>query len=154
MDPARQVPIAARWTISHATERDLPELLALLQQCGLPEAGLSRSLATALVARTQGRVIGSAALELFGPAALLRSVAVAPRWRRCGLGHDLVEAALELARRHGVARLYLLTEGAVRYFERFGFHRIPRSQVEQVVQQSEEFHHACCESAQAMLRTL
>ncbi len=100
------------------------------------------------------RLIGSAALELHGQAALLRSVAVAPEVRGQGLGWRLVEAALDLARRHGIVRVYLLTETAASYFERFGFHPIPRAAVEPAVQTSEEFTHACCSSAQAMLRAL
>jgi amino-acid N-acetyltransferase len=154
MDPAMQVPMAARWTISQAIERDLPEVLALLQQCGLPEAGLGRYLATTVVARAHGRIIGSAALELYGPAALLRSVAAAPEWRSRGLGRRLVQAALDLAQQRGVARVYLLTETAASYFQRFGFRIIPRAAVEPEVQASEEFTRACCVVAQAMLRVL
>lgn len=142
------------WTISLASERDLPELLALLERCGLPNAGLQQHLVTALVARTGERLDGSAALELYGRAALLRSVAVAPEVRGQGLGRQMVEAALDLARQQGVSRIYLLTETAAGYFERFGFHTIPRTEVEPEVQASEEFTYACCESAQVMLRTL
>lgn len=142
------------WTIFRASESELPELLALLERCGLPEAGLRQHRATVLVARMGERLAGSAALELYGQAALLRSVAVAPEMRGQGLGRRLVEAALDLARQHGVVRVYLLTETAAGYFQRFGFHTISRAEVEPAVHVSEEFTHACCESAQAMLRTL
>jgi amino-acid N-acetyltransferase len=75
-------------TIAPATPGDLPQILELLERCRLPTAGLAEHLDTTLVARDGDRVVGSAALELYGAAALLRSVAVAPalRPRRAALG--------------------------------------------------------------------
>ena len=55
---------------------DLPALFALLEDNGPPTSGLSAHLATTLVARESERLVGSAALELYGTDALLRSVAV------------------------------------------------------------------------------
>ena len=56
--------------------------------------GLSDYLATTLVARADQTVIGSAALEPYGAAALLRSVAVDQAFRGQGLGQRLTQAAL------------------------------------------------------------
>jgi len=58
-----------------ASRDELPGILELLQEAGLPPDGLADHLSTTLVARQEGRVVGSAALELYGRAALLRSVA-------------------------------------------------------------------------------
>jgi N-acetylglutamate synthase-like GNAT family acetyltransferase len=55
-------------------------------------------------------VVGSVALELYGDAALLPSVAVAPEQRGRGLGQKLTQSALGLARQRGVRQVYLLTE--------------------------------------------
>ncbi len=136
--------------IEAATAGDLPGVLALLAASQLPPAGLRDHLASALVARQQGRLVGSAALELYGRLALLRSVAVAPAVRAQGLGAQLTRAALDLARQHGVAEVYLLAETAAGYFSRFGFQPIARATVAAPVQQSLEFSSACCASAQAM----
>jgi amino-acid N-acetyltransferase len=109
---------------------------------------------TALVARLDGEVVGSAALEHYRDAALLRSVAVAPSIQGRGLGCRLTEAALQLARDLGVTRVYLLTETAAEFFPRFGFGVVDRAQVPPAVRRSAEFTSACPESALAMMLKL
>jgi amino-acid N-acetyltransferase len=106
------------------------------------------------VARLEGSVVGSAALELYGPAALLRSVAVRRDLRGTRLGGRLTEAALELSRDLAVAEAYLLTEMADLFFPRFGFRPIPRSEVPLGIRHSVEFTSACPASARAMLLEL
>lgn len=138
-------------TIEPAAEADLPAILSLLERSGLPQDGLSNHLATTLVARTGQTIVGSAALELYNPvAALLRSVAVDQPFRGRGLGQQLTEAALDLARQHGVDQIYLLTETASDFFPRFGFRPIDRAEVAPEVQQSVEFASVCPASAVAM----
>jgi len=141
-------------TIAAATSADLPALLELLRQSALPTAGLADHLDTTLVAREAGHVVGSAALELYGTTALLRSVAVAPGLRGRGLGQELTRHALALARRRKVRTVYLLTETAGGFFPRFGFRAIPRETVDPAVQRSVEFTSACPTSALAMARSL
>ncbi len=140
----------ANITIEPAEAADLPAILSLLERSGLPRDGLSDHLATTLVARADQTIVGSAALELYNPAALLRSVAVDRPFRDQGLGHQLTQAALDLARQHGVDQVYLLTETASDFFPRFGFHSINRAEVAPEVQQSVEFASVCPVSAVAM----
>lgn len=140
--------------IGPANPADLPAILGLLEQRGLPKDGLSDHLATALVAIKGKTVVGSAALELYGSSALLRSVAVKRALQGQGLGHRLVQAALEQARKYGVSHVYLLTQTAGTFFTRFGFRPIPRSEVAPAVQGSAEFTSACPASARAMVREL
>ena len=102
-----------------ATEKDLDGVLSLLAASGLPQDGLADHLGTTLVAADDGEIVGSAALELYPDGALLRSVAVAPRLRRSGLGHRLTEAATDLARQLRVPALFLLTTTAEDFFPRF-----------------------------------
>jgi amino-acid N-acetyltransferase len=137
-------------SIGPASLEELPQVLKLLEEGGLPPDGLEDHLPTILVARLEERVVGSAALELHGPAALLRSVAVRRDLRRTGLGSRLTEAALRLSRELGAAEVYLLTETADHFFPRFGFRRIPRSEVPRSVRSSVEFTSACPASARAM----
>lgn len=141
-------------------ESELPQVLALLDAHGLPQEGLAQHLATTLVATAapgdgtgvagENEIVGSAALECYGPAGLLRSVAVAHPWQGQGIGSALVDRALALARELGVAELYLLTETAAPYFTRRGFVPIERSEVHPAVTRSAEFTGACPQSAQAM----
>jgi amino-acid N-acetyltransferase len=136
--------------IAPATPPDLPAIFDLLDRSKLPRDGLGDHIATTLVARDGRHLVGTAALELYGASALLRSVAVAAEQRGRGLGQALTSAALDLARRRGVRTVYLLTETAADFFPKFGFRPIPRSEVDQAVLRSTEFTTACPASALVM----
>jgi len=140
--------------ISPAAPADLPAILALLAASKLPRAGIEDHVASTLVARQEPGVVGTAALELYGSAALLRSVAVATELRGQGLGAALTVAALDLARRRGVRTVYLLTETAAQFFPKFGFRPIDRAAVEPAVLASQEFTTACPKSALVMINPL
>ncbi len=141
-------------TIEPARSGDLPAILSLLERGGLPAAGLDQHLEAAVVAREGTRVLGCAAVELYGDAGLLRSVAVDPASRGLGLGIRLTEAALTLARSRGVRTVYLLTETATQFFPRFGFRSISREEVAPAVRRSVEFTEVCAVTAQAMVAEL
>jgi amino-acid N-acetyltransferase len=141
-------------TIAPPDATDIPAILALLERNGLPQDGFLDHVRTALVARVGESVVGSAALELYGKAALLRSVAVDASLRGQGLGQQLTRAALELARQRDVETVYLFTETAGDFFPRFGFRAINRSAVDTGVQQSIEFTSACPVSAQVLALSL
>ena len=51
--------------IASATPRDRSDIHALLEQVHLPIDGVDAHLPTMLVARADGRVVGTAALELY-----------------------------------------------------------------------------------------
>jgi amino-acid N-acetyltransferase len=140
--------------IGRARPEDVNDLIRLLEQNQLPIAGLQDHLETALVARQDGQLVGSAALEIYPDGALLRSVAVAPELHGRGLGHDLTDAATDLARELHAPAIYLLTTTAERFFPKFGFERIARSEVPASVQTSIEFTSACPSSATVMRRLL
>jgi amino-acid N-acetyltransferase len=141
-------------TIEPARKSDLPAVVALLQQNGLPDDGLAEHFETTWVARRSGEVVGCVALEIYADGALLRSLAVQERLRGNGLGERLTRAALDHAKEAGVSDVYLLTETAGGFFPRFGFHSITRADVPASVRQSVEFISACAESALAMTKHL
>jgi amino-acid N-acetyltransferase len=140
--------------VEPARSADLDAVLSLLRDNALPVDGLSDHLATTLVVRDGDRIVGSAALEVYGDGALLRSVAVAPGLQRSGLGRTLTHAAIDLARERGLPALFLLTTTADGYFPRFGFERIERTQVPDTVRESVEFTSACPASAIVMRKVL
>ena len=141
-------------TISAAREADLPAILALLERSGLPPDGLAAHVGSALAARSGDQLVGSAALELYDSAALLRSVAVDAPLRGRGLGQQFTRTALNLARQRGIARVYLLTDTAGGFFARLGFRATTRAEVDPAVQQSVEFTSACPASAQVFVADL
>lgn len=134
---------------------DLPEIVALLEASALPVAGIQAHVSTMVVARAPGgRIVGCGAVEVYGRAGLLRSVAVAVGRRGEGLGQRLTVAALDLARQRGVQELYLLTTTAGDFFPRFGFTPIARAEMDPALESSEELRGACPASALAMRATL
>jgi amino-acid N-acetyltransferase len=141
-------------TIAAATSADLHAIFQLLDDNRLPRAGLDAHVATTLVAREDGALVGTAALELYGTAALLRSVAVWSARRGQGLGQALTIAALDLGRERGVATVYLLTETASEFFPKLGFRPIARADVDAAVLGSAEFTMVCPQSALVMVRSL
>jgi amino-acid N-acetyltransferase len=141
-------------TIERATPEDAGAILELLRANALPVDGLLDHLATALVARSLARVVGSAALEVYDDGALLRSVAVDATLRGHGVGHRLTAAALDLAGTLRVPAVYLLTVTAEGYFPRFAFRHISRDEVPRGVQQSVEFRSACPSTAIVMMKAL
>ena len=140
--------------VERAQATDGDAVLRLVEQSGLPLDGLVDHLATALVARQGGRVIGTAALEVYADGALLRSVAVAPELQGHGVGHRLTEAAIGLAQDLRSPAIYLLTTTAEHFFPRFGFERIERAAVPRSVRSSVEFTSACPSSATVMRKPI
>ena len=140
--------------IAPLAPEDEAELMSLLTRCGLTVAGVHAHIASGLAARQGSRLVGSAVLEVYPDGALLRSVAVHEEERGFGLGIRLTEAALALARRLGVRRVFLLTETAADFFRRFGFQTTSREAVPPSVQTSIEFTAACPKSALVMERTV
>jgi amino-acid N-acetyltransferase len=147
---ARKDVQSANIEIGGARQKELPDILALLDECGLPGEGLAPHLSTTLVARGGKQIVGSSALEMYEEFALLRSVAVKPSFRGRGLARRLTRAALDLARHHQVKAVYLLTETADTFFPKLGFKSIRRSDVPEKVQRSVEFTTLCPDTATVM----
>jgi amino-acid N-acetyltransferase len=146
--------MTTRIRIEPARAEDLGAVLKLLAEHRLPADGLREHLATTLVARQDGEVVGSAALEIYPGGALLRSVAVAPALQRRHVGRELTDAAIRLARDRHAPAVYLLTTTAEDYFPKFGFERMARADVPETVQASIEFTSACPLTAVVMRKQL
>jgi amino-acid N-acetyltransferase len=140
--------------IEKARVADTDDVLRLLEENHLPLDGLRAHVATTLVARQDGHIVGSAALEVYPEGALLRSVVVAPQLQGHGLGHQLTDAAIRLAQDLHVPAIYLLTTTAQRYFPKFGFQPIARTEVPAMVQASIEFTSACPSTAAVLRKPL
>ena len=139
-------------SIAPAADTDLDEVLALLDSAGLPREGVAEFLGGFLVARDgAGRLVGCVGAERYGPLALLRSAAVAPRLQRCGLGSRLTSALIERARAEGVGEVVLLTTTAGDFFARkFGFAEAARADYEDRLARSPEWRLPRCSSATFM----
>ncbi len=140
--------------IEPAAPADEPAIEALLTRAGLPIDGAAAAFEHGVVARDGDRVVGAAAVELFGSAALLRSVVVAADHRGTGLGRGIVAAAEDVARAEGVRELYLLTETAAEWFPRLGYEPVDRAAAARRVGASIEFTTVCRDSGVAFRRDL
>ena len=139
-----------------ASPVDRDAVLALLQRCELPTAGVGDRFPHGYVValESDGSVIGVAGVEEHGQHGLLRSVAVDPAARGRGIAERLLDACVEWARAMGKETLYLLTTTADGYFARHGFEPVERAAVPDAVRASSEFSETCPSSATVMLRTL
>jgi len=134
-----------------ATLADWPQVTQLLSAAQLPLDGAQEHLTGFMLALRDGQLVGCAALERYGEAALLRSVAVRAEARSSGVGRALVNAVLAQARANGVQQVVLLTETARGYFPRFGFREIARAAAPEAVKVSAEFTTVCPQSATVMV---
>ena len=137
--------------ITPATVSDIPALCLLLNQLFTQEAEFTPNIGTQqrglkmiidnpeigaiLVARKPGQVIGMVNLlytvstALGERVALLEDMVVVADHRNTGIGSQLLNAALQFAKRNGCRRITLLTdadnEDAQRFYQRQGFRRSP-----------------------------
>ena len=127
---------------------------ALVVASGLPLDDLDQCRDTQFVLRDGAAIIATAALEIRGEDAILRSVAVDPTRRGERLGERIVAHAIDHARSADVRALYLLTETAAEFFPRFGFVRELRDAAPPAVQSSMEYCSVCGSDAVAMVLEL
>lgn len=134
---------------------DLAAVTALLKGAGLPTDDLASAPDLHLwVLEAEGDVVGVIGIERFGASALLRSLAIAPNYRRRGLGQHLVEQLERDVQLKGVEQLILLTETAESFFRRIGYEVIDRQYVPEEVKQSSEFRSLCPASAVCMTKSV
>ncbi len=143
------------WDIRPACAADAGAAEGLVAEAGLPLGGLRAHWSDFSVAVSPaGAIVGVAGLEIYGRAALLRSVVIAPAWRGRGIALALVRACCARAAGRAVRELYLLTDSAEAYFRRLGFEPVPRAAVPAQVKRSLEFRTPRCASAACLRRAL
>lgn len=141
-------------TVRTATPADANIIRNLLETNGLPTSDLATARPEFLIASRDVAIVGIGAVERFGSAALLRSVAVAAEWRRSGVGRVIVTELERRARAAGIGELILLTLTARDFFARLGYTVKDRAQVPPAVLDSAEFRSLCPASAICMAKAL
>jgi len=102
---------------------EIETIRGLIVSEGLPAIDIEDQIGGFWVLDDGGALVGCAGIELYGEAAVLRSVMVAPSLRGTREGERLIRRALTFAREGGAKRCYLFTMTAMDYFPRFGFER-------------------------------
>lgn len=126
----------------------------LLATCKLPLEGAKDHIGTFMVVHDEAGLIACGGLEIYGAAALVRSIAVSEKHRNRRLGQELMDRLCSLAADENVTSLVLLTDTAESYFRRLGFEAVPRTALPAPVTVSAEFRGACPASAIAMQKSL
>lgn len=141
-------------TLRAATSADTEVIHDLLIRNGLPTGDLATSHAQFIVACDGEQIVGTGAIEPFGSAALLRSVAVRAQRRGTGVGGLIVAELERRARAAGIGKVVLLTLTAADFFARLGYGVKDRARVPAPVLASAEFRSLCPASAICMAKDL
>jgi amino-acid N-acetyltransferase len=138
-----------------AQSGDLPAILALLRDAGLPhQAPAPGHPEHFLIAAGGGTVLGAIGLESYCHDGLLRSLVVRPESRFTGLGSQLVAAIEDHAHKTGINSLSLLTTTASDFFARNGYEVMLRGEAPAALEGTSKFSTLCPSQAVCMRRKL
>ncbi len=138
-----------------ALSGDEPQIRQLLTLCGLPHEDLTpQHLSHFWVIKEKGEIIGTVGLEIHGQSALLRSLAVDPRFRKRRFASELTKKAEEFTASLKIKELYLLTMTAKSFFLKRGYQRIERNSAPPAIQGTAEFQGLCPVSSVLMIKQL
>lgn len=133
----------------------LAEIKQLLTSCELPTSDIAPFNSMLFFGRhSNGKLVGVIGLEVFGSIALLRSLAVAPKQRKHGLGKSLVAFAEAYATKHGIESIYLLTTTASDFFSRLGYTNTSREEAPSSIKGTAQFSGLCPASSVFMSKRL
>ncbi len=139
--------------LDSALPMDEPWIRQLLTLCELPHEDITpQHLSHFWVIKEKGEILGVIGLEPFGRLALLRSLAVDPRFRKRGFATQLTKKVEEYAASHKIKELYLLTMTAESFFLKRGYRRIERNSAPLQIQTTMEFQGLCPVSSVCMVK--
>jgi len=123
-----------------AHREDMAAVRRVLDLTSLEEPARDEQHGSFFVLRNEDGTVGCVSLEVLGDDAILRALAVDPKFRGAGYGWMLADMAVSQARWRGVRRIYLLTDTASDFFAaKFGFRVVDRSTLSKQVAASETF---------------
>jgi len=139
-------------TIRKAEASDEPLIRLLLGRVKLPIESVGKDTTTFYVGTERETIVAVAGYEFYGEDALLRSVAIEPGLQKKGIGSQLVDSMLSIAKRRGIKRVVLLTDTAPKFFARKGFVVTERSAIQnEGLKRSSEFSYLCPTSSICMV---
>lgn len=134
---------------------DYPAVIKILENLDLPVGGVKDQFENFIILlKDESELIGCAGLEIYKSSGLVRSVAIVPAYQKKKLGSLLVQAVEAQAKTNNLKNLFLLTETAEKFFLKYGYTTISRSQVPTEIQGSFEYTVACKESAIVMKKDI
>jgi amino-acid N-acetyltransferase len=127
----------------------------LLLSTGLPVDDITEAGGISFFGLGSGEILfGVIGIEIHGPFALLRSLAVSPLHRGDGLGRILVDHLERFAADRSITDIYLLTTTAEDYFHRVGYRPLPKAEAPAAIKKTSEFSLICPDSAVLMAKSI
>lgn len=139
-------------SVLKANVKDLEQIYELLEEFNLPVIGINDHIENFYFMKVRGQVVGVVGLEIYENIGLLRSLAVKSSYQGNKIGHKLVDHMIDYAKNIPLDRIYLFTETADTWFERFGFFRIQTEELNPLLKRSQEF--TLCSQSVRMLKSL
>jgi amino-acid N-acetyltransferase len=133
---------------------DNSELRTALVAARLPVDDLTGPGRTFFRFTDAGRTIGFGGLELFDGCTLLRSIVVPADQRGRGFGQEITRKLLDQAHGADASAVYLLTDGALPFFEALGFRAIARDAAPAAILGTRQAASLCSASAALMTKDL
>lgn len=140
--------------IKPARKEDLDLIVKLLSDNDLPTVDVGESSVELFVGLINGEIVSTIGLERFTNIGLLRSLAVRDGYKNRKIGDKLVSQLFDVCVENRIKDLYLLTTTAEEYFIKYGFRKVDRTDVPELIKQTKEFKDICPLSAVVMYRML
>jgi len=135
-------------------ELDIQSIRELICSSGLPSSDVDGKAQKMFVAEFDQKIVAVGGIEIHGGIALVRSIAVAPEYRKSGIASNIYQLLEQYARSSEVEGLYLITESAMEYFQKFGFTELERETAPCLIKQTSQFSELCPSSATVMFKAL
>lgn len=147
--PTRQLVVGKDFRIKQAGQEDWEHIHELLSKSGLLTVGVDSAYGNYYIAHNL-KLIGVIGFEPYGTTALLRSLAIEPKFWKMGVARELINHTLKAMRVAGFTDVYSLTNTAVQYLNRSGFAEIERSKIPANVLTISALGDACPASSTCM----
>ena len=134
---------------------EILEVETLLKSSSLPSSDLRSNTAIQLYGTFQKeKLIACVGVEIYAETALLRSLAVDSNNKQRGIGRSLLEYVENVCKHNGVQEIFLLTETAEKYFEKFGYTVHDRQNAPRSIKNTTQFSTLCPSSSIFMAKIL
>ncbi len=124
-------------------QNNYQQLIGLLQAAGLCHTDLEAPQVKLFSVSAARERVGYFGYEIYGHAALFRSLVVVPGFRGQGYGTLIWQQAKEHLQNQQVKEVYLLTNTAAPFFRKLGFTAVPRSAAPPRIAGTTEFKEFC-----------
>lgn len=140
--------------IEPALESDYKEISYLLNVNELPSSDITEDHVQIFVGLNQQEIIGTIGLQKYDSIGLLRSLVVKDGYKSQKIAGKLLHYIFDYCVMHKITELYLLTTSAEEYFYKYGFQKIERILVPEVIKETKQYQEICPKVAVVMHKSL